>query len=240
MHVPQPPWCSALVAAFCPAGTAAWYAPLPGRACGQAHSARTHHAALRLAHVAQVYTVQLHNARQVAAEWSIKKPAIESPKLKDWDHFKVRVHAWHARLFPAQPDIGHFAVPVAPSLQLGSLRMCMPFNCASISGSTTHHQIEPTEGVLEPGVRMSLRVTFTPLLGREAPYALWIPLKVANNPRNRELVCNARGNTPKVRARETGRGAGLAGTGLTTLGEQSSAPCAMRRWAMSVGPVATA
>jgi hypothetical protein len=57
-----------------------------------------------------VFTVQLHNPHQVAAEWSIKKPAVESPKLRDWGFF-------------------------VPS---------------------------PAEGVLEPGARASLTVTFTP------------------------------------------------------------------------------
>ena len=61
----------------------------------------------------QVFTVQLHNPHQVAAEWSIKKPAVESPKLRDWDFF-------------------------APS---------------------------PAEGVLEPGARANLVVTFTPQVG---------------------------------------------------------------------------
>lgn len=35
----------------------------------------------------QVYTIQLTNSRQVPADWSIKKPAVDSPKLKDWQYF---------------------------------------------------------------------------------------------------------------------------------------------------------
>jgi hypothetical protein len=35
----------------------------------------------------KVYTVQLHNQQPVPCEWSIKKPAVDSPKLKDWDFF---------------------------------------------------------------------------------------------------------------------------------------------------------
>ena len=57
-----------------------------------------------------MYTVQLHNPHQVAAEWSIKRPAVDSPKLRDG---------------------GCFAA-------------------------------EPVEGVLEPGGRTNIRVTFTP------------------------------------------------------------------------------
>jgi len=40
--------------------------------------------------LAQVFTVQLQNRKEVAAEWSIKKPAIETAKLKDWNFFVVR------------------------------------------------------------------------------------------------------------------------------------------------------
>lgn len=37
----------------------------------------------------QVYTIQMHNPHQVNCEWGVKKPAVESPKLKDWDCFRV-------------------------------------------------------------------------------------------------------------------------------------------------------
>lgn len=94
----------------------------------------------------QVFTVQLHNPCKVAAEWSIKRPAVDSPSLRDWGFFS--------------PD--------------------------------------PAEGVLEPGARANVRVTFTPVLGREQPYALPLPLKVANSPRTRELLCSGRGYTPHV------------------------------------------
>lgn len=54
--------------------------------------------------------MQLRNPHAVAAEWSIKRPAVDSPKLRDWPFF-------------------------AP---------------------------EPAGGVLEPGARANIRVTFTP------------------------------------------------------------------------------
>ncbi len=91
-------------------------------------------------------TVQLHNQKQVPCEWSIKRPAVESVKTKDWTFFAC----------------------------------------------------EPCDGTLEPGARTNLKVTFTPAMGREAPYSLCLPIKVANNPRVRELVCTAKGYTPKV------------------------------------------
>lgn len=31
--------------------------------------------------------MQLHNPREVPAEWSIKRPAVDSPKLRDWGLF---------------------------------------------------------------------------------------------------------------------------------------------------------
>ena len=31
--------------------------------------------------------MQLHNPQQVPAEWSIKRPAVDSPKLRDWAFF---------------------------------------------------------------------------------------------------------------------------------------------------------
>lgn len=34
--------------------------------------------------------------------------------------------------------------------------------------------------------------------GRDAPYSLLLPIKVANNPRVRELVCSGRGFTPRI------------------------------------------
>lgn len=34
--------------------------------------------------------------------------------------------------------------------------------------------------------------------GRETPYSLVLPIKIANNPRPRELVCTGRGFTPRV------------------------------------------
>ena len=34
-----------------------------------------------------MYTVQLHNPHQVPAEWSIKRPAVDLPKLRDWAFF---------------------------------------------------------------------------------------------------------------------------------------------------------
>lgn len=59
--------------------------------------------------------------------------------------------------------------------------------------------MEPAAGLLEPGGRCNVRVTFTPLLGREAPYTLGLPLKIANNPKGMLLTCSGRGFTPKVR-----------------------------------------
>jgi hypothetical protein len=64
-----------------------------------------------------VYTVQLQNPNQVPAEWSIKRPAVDSPKLRDWPFFAA----------------------------------------------------EPAEGVLEPGARANIRVTFTPQASGRRP-----------------------------------------------------------------------
>lgn len=94
----------------------------------------------------QVYTIQLHNPREVPAEWCIKRPAVDSPKLRDWASF----------------------VP------------------------------EPAEGVLEPGATTKLKILFTPTPGREMPYTLPLPIKVANNPKPRELLCSGKGWTPRV------------------------------------------
>lgn len=94
----------------------------------------------------QVFTIQLHNPREVPAEWSIKRPAVDSPKLRDWGCF----------------------VP------------------------------EPAEGVLDPGATTKLKVLFTPVLGREMPYTLPLPIKMANNPKPRELLCSGKGYTPRV------------------------------------------
>lgn len=94
----------------------------------------------------QVFTIQLHNPREVPAEWTIKRPAVDSPKLRDWGCF----------------------VP------------------------------EPAEGTLEPGATAKLKVLFTPILGREMPYTSPLPIKVANNPKPRELLCSGRGWTPQV------------------------------------------
>lgn len=93
-----------------------------------------------------MYTIELHNPCDVPAEWSVKRPAVDSPKLRDWAFFAA----------------------------------------------------EPVEGTLEPGATAQLRVLFTPALGRDAPYALPLPIKVANNARPRELLCAGRGHTPRV------------------------------------------
>jgi hydrocephalus-inducing protein len=34
-----------------------------------------------------VFTIQLHNPREVPADWTIKRPAVDSPKLRDWGFF---------------------------------------------------------------------------------------------------------------------------------------------------------
>lgn len=93
-----------------------------------------------------MYTIQLHNPKEVPADWSIKRPAVDSPKLRDWDCF----------------------VP------------------------------KPAEGTLEPGATAKLKVVFTPIMGRELPYSLPLPIKVANNPKPRELSCSGKGYTPRV------------------------------------------
>ena len=93
-----------------------------------------------------MFSLQLHNPREVPAEWSIKRPAVDSPKLRDWGFF----------------------VP------------------------------QPSEGVLEPGASAVVKVTFTPVLKRELPYSLQLPIRVANNPRARELLCSGKGYTPRV------------------------------------------
>lgn len=94
----------------------------------------------------QVFTIQLRNGKEVPAEWAIKRPAVDSPKLRDWAFFSA----------------------------------------------------EPAEGALEPGATCIVRVMFTPALARDAPYSLPLPIKVANNPRPRELQCSGRGYTPRV------------------------------------------
>jgi hydrocephalus-inducing protein len=97
-------------------------------------------------HNQQVFTVRLHNPREVPAEWCVKRPAVDSPKLRDWAFFAT----------------------------------------------------EPAEGSLEPGATAKLKVVFTPVLGREQPYTLPLPIKVANNPKPRVLACSGRGHTPRV------------------------------------------
>lgn len=90
--------------------------------------------------------MQLRNNREVPAEWSIKKPAVDSPKLKDWSFFVS----------------------------------------------------DPAEDVLEPGTAVNVKITFTPAMGRDAPYTLPLPIKVNHNPKPRELLCTGKGCTPKV------------------------------------------
>lgn len=66
---------------------------------------------------AKVYTLQLHNYKQVPCEWAIKRP-VEASKAKDWGFFRV----------------------------------------------------EPSEGLLEPDQKLNVKVVFTPVMGRQAPY----------------------------------------------------------------------
>lgn len=56
----------------------------------------------------------------------------------------------------------------------------------------------PSEGVLEPGARAQLKVIFTPVLHREAPYAQGIPIKINLNNKVKEITASGRGLTPKV------------------------------------------
>ncbi|GIL73964.1 hypothetical protein Vretifemale_3957, partial [Volvox reticuliferus] len=93
----------------------------------------------------KVFTVQLHNQKQVPCEFSIKRPA-EVIKAKDWQFF-----------------------------------VC-----------------EPSEGTLEPDQRLNLKVMFTPILNREAPYTQGIPIRINLNSKVKELQCTGRGLTPKV------------------------------------------
>lgn len=67
--------------------------------------------------------MQLHNPHRVHAEWSIKRPAVDSPKLRDWDCFMA----------------------------------------------------QPAEGVLEPGARTNVSITFTPLVC----WGAWHPIGAA-------------------------------------------------------------
>ncbi|KXZ49496.1 hypothetical protein GPECTOR_21g722 [Gonium pectorale] len=93
----------------------------------------------------KVFTVQLHNHKQVPCDFAIKKP-VEVIKAKDWQFFTC----------------------------------------------------EPSEGTLEPDQRMQLKVIFTPILNRDAPYIQVIPLKINLNARVKELQANGRGLTPRV------------------------------------------
>ncbi|EFJ42226.1 hypothetical protein VOLCADRAFT_67248 [Volvox carteri f. nagariensis] len=93
----------------------------------------------------KVFTVQLHNQKQVPCEFSIKRPA-EVIKAKDWQFF-----------------------------------VC-----------------EPSEGTLEPDQRLNLKVIFTPVLNRDAPYSQGIPIRINLNNKVKELQCTGRGLTPKV------------------------------------------
>lgn len=56
----------------------------------------------------------------------------------------------------------------------------------------------PAEGVMEPGARTQLKVIFTPVLHRDAPYAQGIPIKINLNPKSKEISASGRGMTPKV------------------------------------------
>ncbi|KAG2489301.1 hypothetical protein HYH03_012133 [Edaphochlamys debaryana] len=93
----------------------------------------------------KVFTVQLHNHKQVPCEYQVRKPA-EVIKAKDWQFFSC----------------------------------------------------DPPEGTLEPDQRVNLKVVFTPILNRDAPYNQSIPIRINLNPRGKELVATGRGLTPKV------------------------------------------
>ncbi len=43
-----------------------------------------------------------------------------------------------------------------------------------------------------------MQVIFTPVLGRQAPYAQVLPIKIHSNPRTRDLSAKGRGLQPRV------------------------------------------
>ncbi|KAF5830389.1 hypothetical protein DUNSADRAFT_14652 [Dunaliella salina] len=61
-----------------------------------------------------------------------------------------------------------------------------------------HSQCEPSEGTINPGRRLNVRIMFTPAMHREQPYHQVLPLKVTGNPRTHHLICSAKGATPTV------------------------------------------
>ncbi|KAK9824158.1 hypothetical protein WJX72_008157 [[Myrmecia] bisecta] len=84
----------------------------------------------------KVMMVQLHNPREVAAEWVIKKP-MEAGAAKDWPFFQ----------------------------------------CA------------PSEGVLAPGQRIFIKITFTPAVLRDATYSQRVPIRITNNKAGLAIQC---------------------------------------------------
>lgn len=59
-------------------------------------------------------------------------------------------------------------------------------------------RLEPPEGVLPPGEKVNVKFIFTPVKGRNTPYAQVIPLKIANNPKPINFNAKAIGYTLKL------------------------------------------
>jgi len=78
----------------------------------------------------QVFTLRLHNPREVPAEWSIKRPAVDSPKLRDWGFFVPQ---------PAESvlelGISHYQCLHASALQRGARQLQLPIKVANNSNT---------------------------------------------------------------------------------------------------------
>eukprot|EP00798_Chlamydomonas_sp_ICE-L_P006741 gene6741-3411_t len=62
----------------------------------------------------------------------------------------------------------------------------------------SYFRCEPSEGVLEPDQRLGIKVIFTPVMNRDAPYSQVLPIKIGLNPRSREMTGKGKGATPKI------------------------------------------
>jgi len=146
--------------------------------------------------------VQLHNPTQVAAEWGIKRPAVDSPKLRDWQFFvpeppegvlepgarvnvrvtftpQVRVSGWVGGW------VGAWVGGLYCLLESFKVQPCIENHSSHRSPSLNPPNPSPPN-------------QSTNQAGRNQPYTLTLPIKIANNPKPRELACTGRGFTPRI------------------------------------------
>ncbi len=149
----------------------------------------------------KVFTVQLHNYKQVPAEFSIKKPA-EVIKAKDWQFFACE--PLEGTVEPEQKL--NLKVRPPRALLRTTFRSMASGSCPAqltmMSTRTSERGKSPELGWPVPLTASrppsSPQIVFTPVLNRDAPYSQSIPMRINLNPRGKELTATGRGLTPRV------------------------------------------